>query len=105
MEIRQITQVKIYILVLNNMYDRCEDGNIVAISSEYENLIKYYNDNLLTDPIRDNEGYLHSFKEGGLYFYNPCYSLEVGSVDSFGHGIHFEWCTEDILYNGRYFVV
>ena len=63
---------------------------------EYENLIKYYNDNLLTEPIRDNEGYLHSFKEGGLYFYNPCYSLEVGSVDSSGHGIHFEWCTESI---------
>ena len=104
MEIRQITEVKIYVLVLNNMYGSCEDGSIVAISLEYENLIKYYNDNLLTEPIRDNEGYLHFFK-GDLYFYNPCYSLEIGSVDSFGHGIHFEWCIEDILYSGKYFVV
>lgn len=105
METRLLAAVKIYVLVLNNMYDCCEGGNIVAISSEYENLIKYYNDNLLTEPIRDNKGYLHSFKDGDLYFYNPCYSLEVGSVDAFGHGIHFEWCTEDILYSGKYFVV
>ena len=105
MEIRQIRQIKIYVLVLNNMYGSYEDGRIVAISLEYENLIKYYHDNLLTEPIRDNEGYLHSFKEGDLYFYNPCYSLEIGSVDSYGHGIHFEWCTDDILYSGKYLVV
>lgn len=105
MEIRQITQVKIYVLVLNNMYGRCEEGDIVAISPEYENLIKYYNDNLLTVPIRDDEGYLHSFKEGDLYFYNHCDSLEVEYNDLFGHGIHFEWCTEDILHSGRYLVV
>jgi len=104
-EIRQSTEVKIYVLVLNSMYDCCEGGNIVAISPEYENLIKYYNDNLLAEPIRDNEGYLHFFREGNLYFYNPCYSLEIGSLDLFGHGIHFEWCTEDILCSGKYFVV
>ena len=97
MEIRTITEVRIYILVLNEMHNRAEYGRPVAMSTEYNNLVNYYNANLLEERFRDEDGYLHSFKEGPLFNFNPCMSLELNNLDIFGFGIQDKWINQDIL--------
>ncbi len=73
METRQIIQGHIYYLVLNCMYDRCEDRNIVAISEDRNKLINFYESNLLPyeERYRDETGMYRSFMKGPLYEYNP----------------------------------
>ena len=73
METRQITQVHIYFIVLNGVYDRCEDRNIVVVSDDNGKLRQFYYDNLLQydQRFRDDTGIYRSFKEGVLYNYNP----------------------------------
>lgn len=44
METRQVVQVRIYILVMNSIYDRCEGGSIVAVSTDYDRLLQWYGD-------------------------------------------------------------
>ena len=97
MEIRTIIEARIYILALNEIYSRAEYGRAVAMSTEYNNLVNYYNTNLLEERFRDEDGYLHSFKEEPLFNFNPCMSLELNNLDSFGFGIHDEWINQDIL--------
>lgn len=99
MEIRTVTEVRIYILTLNEMHSRAEYGEHVAISTEYNNLVNYYNANLLEEGFRDEDGYLHSFKEGPLFNFNPCMSLELNNLDIFGFGIQDKWINQDILGN------
>lgn len=93
METRNITQYRIYVLVLNP-FSRAEDGEIVAISTDYAKLVCFYTTQLSSTPTRDEYGYFHSFIEGPLYRYNPCHSLVVNDNRPFGHGIHDEWIDE-----------
>ena len=109
MEARTITQVRIYILVLNT-FGRMEDGMIAAISGNYQDLVDLYNSQLLQEPYRDENGYYHTFNENGpLSRLNPCLSLELNEVDMFGYGIHDEWINEDKWYNlvnqNQYYIV
>lgn len=101
METRQITQVHIYFIVLNGVYDRCEDRNIVVVSDDRTKLIDFYHDNLLPNDkrFRDDYGKFRSFKEGPLYDYNPGYILEDIIKD--------EWISMDDLGNvkSRYYFV
>lgn len=97
METRIVEQVRIYILNLNEMHSNAEYGRSVAVSTEYDDLVKLYNDNLLEECYRDEDGYLHSFKEGPLYNFNPCMSLELNNLDTFGFGIQDIWIPIDSL--------
>lgn len=101
METRQITQVHIYFIVLNGVYDRCEDRNIVAVSDDKNRLMEFYNNNLLPpdNRFRDNAGMFRSFKEGPLYNYNPGYNLKEIFKD--------EWISMEELNNvkSRYYFV
>lgn len=94
---RTVTEVRVYALALNGVYDRCESGKIVAISTEYDKLVDFYNENLLKEgeEYRDENNILHRFKEGPLYNYNPCFTLELNNVEYWGYGIHDEWVPED----------
>lgn len=93
METRQITQVHIHFIVLNGVYDRCEDRNIVVVSDDKGKLKQFYYDNLLPhdNRFRDDTGIYRSFKEGPLYNYNPGYGPEEIFKD--------EWISMDELNN------
>lgn len=97
METRTITEVRVYILALNEMHNRAEYGRIVAVSTEYDDLVRYYMDNISSTEFIDDEGYRHTFKEGDLYNFNPAKSLELNNLDIFGFGIHDEWIREEDL--------
>lgn len=73
METRQITQVHIFYIVLNSVYDRCEDRTIVAVSGSRERLLELYDSSLLPSDkrFRDDYGKYRSFKKGPLYEFNP----------------------------------
>lgn len=99
MEARTITQVRIYVLVLNT-FGRAEEGRIAAISGNYQDLVDLYNSQLLPECYRDENGFYHTFNENGpLARLNPCSNLNLNEVDMFGHGIHDEWINEDIWYS------
>lgn len=108
METRQVTQIRVYVLYLNT-FDRAEDGAIAAISTSYDDLVRFYNENLLSheERYRDAGGMYISFKEGPLQYFNPCGSLVLNDNEPFGHGIHDEWINEDVLHriSSQYFMV
>lgn len=95
MQTRMIEQVLIYKLVLNP-FGRAEECTIAALSTEYMNLVNFYHSQVC-ESFRDEQGFVHSFKEGPLHFLNPCASLEVNHTDSWGHGISTEWVNSDSL--------
>lgn len=95
METRIITQVKIYKLILNHVKDKYEVVNIRAISTEYDKLVSWYNDQLV-DPYKDErfegESWYKVFKQDApLEWFNPARSLNVGEHDARGVGIQEEW--------------
>lgn len=103
METRQITQGHIYYLVMNGVYDRCEDRNIVAVAENAETLISLYNDNLLPydERYRDDMNRYRSFKEGILHNYNPV-PFDLHSIESYdGLGIKDTWVDTNELYDIR----
>lgn len=73
METRQITQVHVFFVVLNNIYGRFEDREIVAVSDDYQKLLDFYYSNLLpeNERFRDEQGMYRSFANGPFYNYNP----------------------------------
>ena len=101
METREVTEVRIFVLVLNAIYDRCEDGAIVAFSDDYNRLVNWFIDQLADEPYRleeENNRYLRRFKnDSPLRNYNPPYSLALNETDHFNHGIHDEWIGLDNL--------
>lgn len=100
METRTITQVKIYILVMNGVYDNAECGSVAAVSTSRDKLIEYYRSQLLpeSERFRDEYGRYRSFKKGPLHDYNPLYTFDTKS-DMFGHGMVEDWVTEKELDN------
>lgn len=103
METRQITQCHIYYLVLNGVYDRCEDRNIVAVAEDPGTLISLYNNDILPyeERFRDEYGRYRSFKQGLLYGYNTL-PFELNSPYSYdGLGIKDSWVNQDEVYDIR----
>jgi hypothetical protein len=104
METRQVTETKIYKLVLNPMRDNTEQGSLVAISFDKQKLIEWHNRQLATEPYTDNgspsfecHGDSHnwhkSFIKGGeLEWFNPCDNFN--EPNHWGHGISEEWVQE-----------
>ena len=96
METRNITQVRVFVLVLNDMrFPKIEMGRIVAVSTSYEKLVELYNSNKAESQYSENVNdynWNKTFKKDSvLEWYNPVYSLELNYNDEFGHGIHDEW--------------
>lgn len=100
METRTITteQVHVYYLDLNHMASRCESCTTVAASTEYDDLMRWYHDQLDPNgpPGRDESGYYHFYKEGSdIYWYNPPGSKTLGDLDFWGHGFDESWMPMD----------
>ena len=100
METRTITteQVHVYFLNLNRMTDRCESCTTVAISTEYNDLMQWYHEQM--DPNgpagRDESGYYHFYKEGSdIYWFNPPRSEMLGDQDPWNHGFGDTWMPMD----------
>lgn len=103
METRQITQGHIYYLVMNGVYDRCEDRNVAAVSEDLNVLLSFYNENLLPyeERYRDDNHMYRSFKKGLLHNYNPV-PFELTGVQNYdGLGIKDAWVDRDALYDIR----
>ena len=111
METRQITEVKVWKLILNPMKGNTENSTVVAVSYEKQKLIDWYNSLLAPEPYTDKgevsfpdkgdfagyENDSHSFhkvfiKGSELEWYNPCDSFEV--PDRNGQGLSFVWREE-----------
>ena len=99
MEARTITQVKVYKLILNHMGGYAENGEIVAVSDDYDKLVAWYHDQFAGACWRDGR-FLKTFKEGSpLEWFNPADDLTLNSLGLFGHGISYEWVNEDVYYD------
>lgn len=104
MEIRTITQGKIYYLVMNPVTDRAESGKITVMSDTKQRLIDFYNEQHV--PVYDDGNFRKVFKQGGpLEWYNPVWSFD--GLDTFGHGIHVDWIDLENLPNlkGKYYFI
>lgn len=108
METRQITEVKIYKLILNPMRSNTEDATIVAIAYERQKLIDWYNSLKAIEVLveegapsfechGDSHRWHKTFKIGSeLEWYNPCGNFER---NHYGHGISEEWAREQAVQN------
>ena len=101
METRTITQVKIYFLVMNGVYDNAEYGSITVVSTSKDRLHGYYESQLLPyeERFRDDCGMYRSFRQGPLYDFNPLSSFEP---NWHGHGMKEEWLTMEELDNVKH---
>lgn len=107
METRQVTEIKIYKLILNPMRGNTENANMVAIAYEKQKLIDWYNSLIATEeysevgtPSFDCHGDSHkwhkTFRQGSeLEWYNPCY--ENFEPNHHGHGISEEWVMQEAI--------
>lgn len=98
METREITQVKIYFLVMNGVWDSAEGGSIAAVSTSKDRLIEFYQSQVIPyeERYRDDMGRYRSFKEGPLYNYNLLMTMDARN-STFGHGLKEEWVLLDDL--------
>lgn len=115
MESRQITEYKVYRLILNPMRGNTEDAITVAISYEKQKLINWYNSQLATEvyvkeglPSFEVHGDSHrwhkTFREGSdLEWYNPCY--DNFEPDRYHHGISSLWAQEQHILNSGVLLV
>lgn len=95
METRTINQVKLYILTMNPITGRTENGEITAISYSKQALIDFHNRESVEN-YRDDT-WSKSFRKGSLLeWFNPLYSFEI---DYYGHGIREEWANVDEVEN------
>ncbi len=109
METRQVTEIKIWKLVLNPMRSNAENSMVMAISDDRDKLINYYNSHLV-EPYSDNgspsfechvdsHNWHKTFRKGSeLEWLNP---TDLENVNSFGQGISFEWVNEGNLDNAK----
>lgn len=92
------TLVHVYFLNLNSMTSRCESCTTVAVSTEYDDLMRWYHNQLDPNgpPGRDEFGYYHFYKEGSdIYWYNPPGSETLGDRDYWNHGFGDIWMPMD----------
>lgn len=107
METRTTQEVRIYVLVLNT-FGAAEEGEIVAVSDDYNRLVDWYKDQFNLDGIYRDDRWNKTFKKGSpIEYNNPCSSLELNNTYPFGHGIHDEWIALDEFYKleNRFLVV
>ena len=116
METRQITQVKIWKLILNPMTSNTENGSLVAFSDDKDKLLNWYRNEFADEPYysvgehyfpakgdfpANFEGqyrYYKVFKQGSqLEWMNPMNN--ENEPDHYGHGISCEWVDEIIIPN------
>lgn len=105
METRQITQVKIYFLILNMMRDRMEGRSMVATAYSKEALCNWYQSLLVPEGYSDTESdsdyvktYHKSFQKGSaLEWYNTT-NLDV--INDWGHGVFEEWVNQEDFSEG-----
>lgn len=78
------------------MYGRFENLHQVACSTEKQNLITFYKQNLI-EPFRDENHIYRQFARGPLYKYNRPHNIEVEEVDLISNegGLYFQWVDED----------
>ena len=96
METRQITQVRLYVLILNT-FGSAESGCIVAVSDDYQRLVTWYQSQFADEPYRE-DGWYKIFKKGSpIEYNNPCGSIELNDTNYWNHGIHDEWVLVDDL--------
>ena len=96
METRYIMQTRIYVLVLNT-FGAAEEGEIVAVSDDYNRLVSWYNDQFAQEGYRE-DGWYKTFKKGSpIEYNNPCATTALNETRPFGHGIHDEWVKLDDL--------
>lgn len=94
-EERTVNQIKIYKLVMNPVMANAEAESIALVSTEKQKLIDYHNQNLLKEYDRSTP-IVRSYKEGSLLWgYNRLDDVE--QISLFRHGIHVEWCDENIF--------
>lgn len=106
METRQTTEYKVFVLELADMRGGVDKAIPVAIFTEYENLVDWYNSQLAPEPYTDkgyhsytgsdDYGYHKVFKKGSpLEWFNPADTLEEQSFQecSFG-GVNTQWMRE-----------
>jgi hypothetical protein len=105
-EIRQVTQVLIFKLVLNNIQDKSETATLLAVCTDRDKLIKWVEDRAESweEPgVSQFGGYSttwsKSFRKGSeLEWFNPPGNKDF-TPDFYGHGIHEEWISEDAYRN------
>lgn len=96
METRTGAEAQIYVLVLNT-FGAAEEGEIVAVSDDYNRLVSWYNDQFAQEGYRE-DGWYKTFKKGSFIEYNnPCHTTALNETRPFGHGIHDEWVKFDDL--------
>ncbi len=101
MEVCQVTRVKIYSLRLNPVTDRFESLRIMAVSTQFEPLFQWYQEQYQgetwEDPQPDGRVYRKRFRRGSpLEWCNPCYNTDIGADSvSNGGGFDFEWVSEE----------
>lgn len=71
MELRVVTEVHLFALVLNPMQERTEAERVVAISTSKDALEKFYKDELV-EPYKDDRWHKTFRKGGPLEWYNNC---------------------------------
>ena len=106
METRQITQVKVYKLVLNPMRGNTENASMMAIALDKQKLLQWYESQKAPAPFVEagsgsfechggSHNWHKTFNSGSpLEWCNPMDSIEP---NHYGHGIQEEWVTEDSL--------
>lgn len=107
METRQITEIKVYGLILNPMRGNTEAGSLVAISYNRAKIIDWYDSLLEVEPYVEADsgsfechGDIHNwhkcFKKGSpLEWYNPC--DKDFAMNRYGQGIREMWVEETKL--------
>ena len=71
MKTREITEIKLFKLVLNPMTCRCEEEIVCAISDDINRLKEFLKGEFEKEPY-DDSGYRKVFKKGSpLEWYNP----------------------------------
>ena len=94
-ETREITQTKVYILVLNPMTDKAEAARVIAVAFEKEKLIQFYRDETAPEPWQDGR-FNKTFKKGSvLEWFNPVPDINSMEPDFFGQGVYEDWLIEE----------
>jgi hypothetical protein len=102
---RQVTEVRVWRLVMNPMVDRVEAGKIVVLSLERDSILKWYNNQMADEPydeigVREytserpaTKNWHKTFKVGSsLEWFNPVDSFD--RVNHYGHGLTDVWANE-----------
>ena len=96
METRTSAEARIYVLVLNT-FGAAEEGEIVAVSDDYNRLVSWYNDQFAQEGYSE-DGWYKTFKKGSpIEYNNPCATTALNETRPFGHGIHDAWVKFDDL--------